>query len=245
MDTIFSFIVSFFNHLGWTSGVKGIAVLILIAIFLWLRFSGFRRIAKSARRRLREWLLGDTYPSPDISITLREIDKRVNLALNTILYRFDACRAWIFEFTTPDERMGPFPFREQDCTYERVNIYRNVKSQKDSLQRMSLAAYPEWTRRLATDMEISLADIAEIKETDVELFKSLESQQIRSMFGILLLDFRGVPFGVLGMDFCGPGIVPRMKRVSDQQAFMLLAIKTAGLLTIKHNGTLAQLAGGS
>ena len=242
MDTIISFIVNYFNHLGWTSGVKGLAVLSLIGVLLWLRIAGFRRITRCARQRLRRWLLGDRYPSPDIAISLSEIERRVNLALDVMLYKFDACRAWVFEFTVPDARMKPWPFREQDCTYERINKYREAKSHKEVLQRMPLAAYPEWCRRLSTDMEISLLDIDEIKEADVELFKSLKSQQIRGLFAVLLLDFRGQPFGVLGLDF-SERITPRLSRESDQKEFTLLAIKTAGLLTIKHNGTLVQLAG--
>lgn len=224
----------FVNH-GGHYGLSAIA-----AAVLWRYRATASRLC---RRFVRAWLEADSdKPVKEIDISYKSIDVVVNSTLDTLLARSGACRAWVFEFDGFDERIRPLPFVTQSCTYERIAPGRSINREKDNLQNMPLSIYPEWSRRLAQDLEISLDSIDKIKDADLELWKALAAQKIQGLYGILLIDYRGVPVGIVGVDY-SDGVIQTLKRKEDRNKFFLEAVKIAGLLAYKRNGSLVKLAG--
>ena len=216
------------------------AALALCAAVLW-RFRP--TVCRLFRRFVRKWLGIDTRrPVKESSHTYDSIDVVIIQTLDALLARTGACRAWVFEFDGYDDRLKPLPFVTQSCTYERLAPGRRVKSEKANLQNMPLSVYPEWCRRLAEDMEISLEKIDHIKDADMELWKALAGQKIQSLYGVLLVDFRNNPVGVVGVDF-SDGVMSTLKRKEDKNKFFMMAVAIAGLLTHRRNGSLQKMAG--
>ena len=215
----------------------------LLALAVLLIWKYRPAICRLFRRFVRKWLgIDNRRPVKDVDINYTTIDVVIIQSLDALLARSGACRAWVFEFSGFDDRIRPLPFVTQSCTYERIAPGRDIRHERDNLQNMPLFIYPEWTRRLAQDLEISLDSIDKIKDADLELWKSLAAQKIQGLYGILLLDYRGVPVGVVGVDYSN-GVTQTLKRKEDRNKFFLEAVKIAGLLAYKRNGSLVKLAG--
>ncbi len=234
-------ITSIYNLLQIFTDYGGHYAIVAACGFLLWRFRPI--ICRLFRRFVRRWLGIDTRrPVKESTHTYSSIDVVIIQTLDALLARTGACRAWVFEFDGYDDRLKPLPFVTQSCTYERLAPGRSVKSEKDGLQNMPLAAYPGWCRRLAEDMEIALEKIDHIKDEDVETWKALAGQKISSLYAVFLTDYRGVPLGVVGVDFTD-GVMSTLKRKEDKNKFFMMAVAIAGLLTHRRNGSLQKMAG--
>ena len=204
---------------------------------------------------LREWMLHrksdaaqqkrrkeDDQPCPEIDLTVRKINALVTQGLQSILFRYNACRAFVFEFEEYDSRIKPLPWLYASCIYEVCNHSRKVDCEQSNLQRIPLAAIKYWNIMLGSTGAICLHDIDEIKDQDLESWKILSAQQIRSVYCVVLLDFRGTPLGFAGLDYnCGSP--SNISKIEEMETLKYESIKIAGLLALKRNGTLEQLAG--
>lgn len=233
------------DRYGW----KGVAV--GCAYLLYRHRSGVVRVVRGFRGSVREWILepgsdpdreGDKQPCPDVDLTVRKINILVTQALHCLLNRYNACRAYVFEFEGMDDRIRPLPWLYCSCTYEVCNQTRMINCEQPNLQRIPLAAIRYWATMLGTTGAVCLHDIDEIKEKDPQSFEILADQKIQSVYCVMLADFRGLAIGFAGLDFCD-GQESCLKRTEDMLDLQFEAVKIAGLLTLKRNGTLEQLAG--
>jgi hypothetical protein len=233
---------------GWSNFFKdvlhlyGIAGVIVIMVLLLALFGKLDNITAQLREAWLHWKERCRKPSPDVNITVARIDAIITQALRSVLSRYHADRAYVFEYSGYDERIRPLPWLYSSCTYEVCNPSRYVTCEKERLQQIPLAAVKYWTMLLGTAGSICIHDIAEIKEQDVVAYKILTDQQIQSVYCVSLLDFRGLPIGYAGLDYCH-GSESCMKRTQNMLDFQYEAVKIAGLLALKRNGTLEQLAG--
>jgi hypothetical protein len=233
---------------GWSNFFKdvlhlyGIAGVIVIMVLLLALFGKLDNITAQLREAWLHWKERCRKPSPDVNITVARIDAIITQALRSVLSRYHADRAYVFEYSGYDERIRPLPWLYSSCTYEVCNPSRYVTCEKERLQQIPLAAVKYWTMLLGTAGSIYIHDIAEIKEQDVVAYKILTDQQIQSVYCVSLLDFRGLPIGYAGLDYCH-GSESCMKCTQDMLDFQYEAVKIAGLLALKRNGTLEQLAG--
>lgn len=227
-------------------GVFWFIVLLIVSLLLknGEKLQGLvKRCNRCVRHNLKDWLLSE--PEPTLAkkeITGERIDDAINLILAGLMHRFNACRAYVFQYHEYDIRLTPVPYIYLSNTHELTNSTRAVTSEKDKLQNIPISAIPVWVRRLAEDGSICLDDINQIKEEDLEAFKTLENQQISSVYCVSLLDFRGQPIGFAGLDYC-KNLKSWIVSDKDKERLMMECIKIAGLLTLQRNGTLEQLAG--
>lgn len=198
-----------------------------------------KRFFPVLRSRFRNWLFHeDEY----IDLTTQRIDCTIDLILSNLVIKWSACRAYVFEYFDYDERIQPIPYIVASNTYEVVNKIRGVKSEKEKLQRIPLSAIPWWSKQLAQNRQIILHDIDEIKKEDIQSYEILKAQQIQSVYCFSLLDFFGKPIGFAGIDYC-VGVKTEIQDVAAYNALKMEIVKIAGLIAIKKNGTLTQLAG--
>jgi hypothetical protein len=195
-----------------------------------------------AQRKRPKRRKDDERPCKDIDITVRRINALIIQGLQALLVRYNACRCYVFEFEDYDHRIKPLPWLYATCTYEVCNHSRRVTCEQDNLQRIPLAAIKYWNLMLGTTGAICLHHIDEIKESDLESWKILAAQQIQSVYCVLLLDFRGTPLGFAGLDYnCDAESC--ISKIEEMEDLKYESIKIAGLLALKRNGTLEQLAG--
>jgi hypothetical protein len=181
-------------------------------------------------------------PVQGVDMTIRQISNCVHASMEALLYKYDADRCYVFEYARYHANIKPLPWQECSCTYEICNKTRNVPCEKDTLQELPLDAIPYWRDRLGKDGQISLHDVDTLKEEDLESWKILTRQQISSVYCVSISNFRGLPLGFVGLDYCN-GRKSVLKSQKDMHIFLIEAVKIGGLLTMKRNGTLEQLAG--
>jgi len=87
-----------------------------------------------------------------------------------------------------------------------------------------------------------LHDITEIEKADLESYKILKDQQIRSCYCVVLIDLHGIPFGFVGLDYCS-GQESCVRTEDDMQRLKFEAVKIAGAMLLKRNGNLEKSAG--
>lgn len=211
-------------------GLEGLA-LVLIALFVFHS----KRIWPVIKRKIRE-------RTDTTELTKRKIDQTINSILYNLILKWGACRAYVFEYQEHDSRLHPIPFLYTSNTYEQVNYARNVTAEKENLQRIPLAAVSWWTKQLAQNKQIVLHNISEIKEKDAQSYEILENQQIQSVYCFSLLDLRGQPLGFAGIDYC-TNVESRIKSEAELRCLQMECVKIAGLIAMRNNGTLEQLAG--
>jgi hypothetical protein len=224
IDRVFRFIES---H-GITGGLLVFAILMLL-------FPDRARVIMSEIKTLRR-------PVKDVDLTIRRINQCINIVLAELLKKYDADRAYVFEFETYDERVKPLPWLYCSCTYEACQEGRGVNCEAGTLQRVPMDAIPYWKVQLGTFRKICLHSVDEIKATDVESWKILVRQQISSVYCVSLLDFRGLPIGFLGLDYCN-GHKSMLTNDCDFSDFAMDVAMVGGLLAMKRNGSLKKLAG--
>lgn len=235
---IFDFLVESYGDVG----------LFVVFIIIIIAYSGKLRTTNEWFKRLiKKWLGIGHVPDDMISKSKRDeveqkIDLSINMALYCLLHEYNADRAFIFEFHEYDNRISPIPYVYASNTYEAVDKTRKITNEKENLQNIPTSAIRWWVSELAEKGEIFLNSIDEIRETELETWKILESQQISSVYCTGLLDFYGNPIGFIGIDYCS-GKASLIKREDDKRKFKLECIKVAGLLVVRRNGTLEQLTG--
>ncbi|MFP4448493.1 MAG: hypothetical protein ACLFPH_07135 [Bacteroidales bacterium] len=227
------------SHILETYGLSGAAI-ILLSILIYKKFNK-KKVSKFLRKVFIEWLSYDGSRLVSKDLTERKIDCVINMALGNLLQKYDACRAYVFEYHNYDRRLKPIPFLYASNTYEVVTTRRNVTSEKDNLQNIPINCVDWWIKRLAEDRKVFFDDIDKIKEKDMEAYKILKDQQISSIICVSLLDFRSIPIGFVGLDYCSESDCRIAQE--DTKVIELEAVKIAGLLAMKRNGTLEQLAG--
>ena len=181
-------------------------------------------------------------PVKDVDLTVRRINQCITTVLQSLLQKYDADRCYVFEFEDYDERVKPLPWLYCSCTYEVCHKSRGVNCEAATLQKLPLAAIPYWQRELGTVGEICLHSVDDLKSEDLESWKILARQQISSVYCFSLFDFRGVPIGFLGLDYCD-GHESMLTAPCELKSFTMEVAKIAGLLAMKKNGSLQHLAG--
>lgn len=198
-----------------------------------------RRLLGAAAQYMRHRI---ERPVPEIPLTLRRIDEKIEEALRVLLLRHDADRAYVCEYDEYDPRIKPLPWVYHTCTFEVVCDGRRVNAVKHECVRQPLSISRRWLEVMATAGEMALDDIAALQAEDPELFRILQGQNISGIVHFGLHDFHGLPIGFLGLDYCN-GRPVKIRRVEDKRSFQFEALKIAGLLTFKKNGSLEKLAG--
>jgi len=222
------FLLRLLERYGIAGGITALAILALL-------FPDRVRVIFDELKKFRR-------PVKGVDMTIHCINRCINAVLQSLLMRFDADRIYVFEFEDKDDRIKPLPWMYCSCTYEVCQSGRGVRCEAGSLQRIPLEAIPYWKRELGTVGEICLHSVDDIKEEDVESWKILARQSISSVYCFCLHDFLGQPIGFMGMDYCD-GRESKLIEQIELKSFAMDTVKIAGLLAMKKNGTLQQLAG--
>lgn len=216
-------------------------VLLLLILLLWL-YGRFDPVWK-ALNRIWVWASSHFRYLPHGKCdTVEKIDALINRNLQVMVYKYDACRAYVFEYQGYDDRIRPLPWTHCSNTYEYCNPGRGVQPSQSILQSLPLAAIKYWTRQLGTEGQICLHDIAALKEDDMESHKILEGQQISSVYCASFYDLHGKPLGFVGVDYCC-GHPSRVQSDADMQSLAMDGVRIAALIMLKYNGTKEQLRG--
>ncbi len=162
----------------------------------------------------------------------KTLDIAIESALYSIMWKLKADRVSLYEYSEYDKRIFPIPFRCATNTVEVTNPSVSVKKQKQTL---SLSAIPLWTKKLSEEGEVHIYDVEDLRQEDTSTYEILHSKQIKSCHAISIVDFRGVPLGFVGIDYCQINV-----EISQQYSNILKceALKIAGFLIIKRNGSL-------
>lgn len=191
-------------------------------------------LVRNLRTYIRSWILYEK-KSDNIDHQTCRLENLISRSLLSFVVHYDACRAYLFEYHGYNPKLTPIPYKFASNTYEEVHPVRSPKKEKDKLQNIPIFTCRWWCRQLVENREISLPDITEIKESDPAAYEILKSQEIFSVYIISINDYCGKPLGFVGIDYC-----ERIRKLSEAEmyAFRLEAIKLAGIITLKKNGSL-------
>lgn len=162
----------------------------------------------------------------------RSLDIAIASALHSIMWKLNADRVSLYEYKEYDKNIQPIPFRCADNTVEVVNPSLSIPKQR---QEISLSAVPLWTEKISTEGKVLIYDVENIRHKDPSTYEILRNKQSKSCYAISIVDFRGIPLGFLGVDYCQKPV-----EVSKNYINLLKceALKIAGFLIIKRNGSL-------
>lgn len=160
----------------------------------------------------------------------RKICETISAALQSVLFKLNADRAYLFEFRGYDQQINPIPFSYADNTVEVCNPSSTIRSEKENLQDIPLSTVPFWAQRLSQDRQVCLFNVQDIRDQDPATFQILHNQSIKSVYAVMLVDFRKCPLGFMGVDYCSD-----LVELGDCQMEQLRSesLKVAGLLALK------------
>ena len=150
-------------------------------------------------------------------------------ALTSILWKLQADRAFLFEFRGYNRKLQPIPFRFADCTSEILNPSANIRPEKENLQGIDLSTIPFWVAELSQKGEVCISKVESIRRHDEATCQILEAQDIQSVYAVGLINFRRVPLGFLGVDYCC-----EEKELEEElmESLRFEALKVIGLLEL-------------
>lgn len=159
-----------------------------------------------------------------------KICETIDSALQSILFKLGADRAFLFEFRGYDKEIWPIPFAYTDNTVEIINPSATIKAEKETLQDIPLSTIPFWVQELSSKRQVCISDIESIRLKDPTTFQILQRQSIQSVYAVMLVDFCSCPMGFVGVDYCQ---VVTDLRDCQMDRLRAESLKVAGLLVLK------------
>lgn len=129
----------------------------------------------------------------------KSIDKSINTALERVLMRTNADRAFVFEFHNGGSNLGGLPFLKMSNTYEVVDT--GIVPQKFNLEQMSLSMYSTMISEIMAKPTL-LVNTAVREDTLPNIcYETLLAQQIHTCVMARIADLNGHIIGYCGIDF--------------------------------------------
>lgn len=155
------------------------------------------------------------------------VSYEIDQALFSILLRFNADRAYVFEYHNGGVSNSGIPFAKVSNTFEKTHPSKDIEPQIGKLKDLPIGMMAYWNYILIRDGGIRLSDISVLKERDLGTYMILKDQKIKSVYVVSILDFKNRPIGFIGIDFCEE---ERILTDEEYTEFSLMCVKLCGLL---------------
>jgi hypothetical protein len=159
----------------------------------------------------------------------KSIDGSINTALERVLMRTNADRAFIFEFHNGGANLAGLPFLKMSNTYEVVSV--GVTPKRYSCEQMSLSMYSNLIGQIISNRYIVIDTSTKDERLQSICYETLLAQKIRSCILVRITDIKGKVLGYCGVDFIGKD--KQVDESSDIKIIEELAIEVGALLTIE------------
>lgn len=161
--------------------------------------------------------------------TRKSIDKHINEALERVMLRTKADRAFVFEFHNGTTSLGGLPFLKMSNTYEVVEA--GIKPQKYNLEQLSCSMYDSLLHIILEEDYVLLNINDRNKDIKNIVYETLIVQGIHKTILIKITDVHRRTIGYVGIDYC------RKDKDSHGESDIVilneLAIEFGALLSVK------------
>ena len=133
----------------------------------------------------------------------KNIDRSINIALERVLMRTNADRAFVFEFHNGGANLGGLPFIKMSNTYEVVDT--GIAPQRQNLGQVSLSMLSGFVSEISTKPYLTI----NVSDRDEKIpniyYETLLAQGTHSCILVRISDIRGKIIGYCGVDFVREG----------------------------------------